>query len=198
MFMYEKRLPPQRGVSTLAVVGIVGLVAVGLIGSYISYANYGNRTEVAIKAKYADNENVYAQGTQKVVELAQVPTMYVADLEKIVRAAIQGRYGENGSQATFQWLKEQNPSLDPGMYTKIQQVIESFRNEFKNAQTQLLDQCRSYETNRGNVWSGLWLNITGYPKMDIEKMCTIVTTDKARQTFETKRDSGIQLRPAGQ
>ena len=175
---------------------VVGVVAVGAIGSYISYANYGNRAEVAIKAKYADNENVYANGTQKVMEIAQVPSMYAADLKTIVTAAIQGRYGENGSQATFQWLKEQNPGLDPAMYTKIQQVIESFRNEFKNAQTALLDQCRSYETNRGNVWSGFWLNLAGYPKMDIDKMCTIVSTDKARQTFETKRDTGIQLRPA--
>lgn len=175
---------------------VIGVLAIGAIGSYISYANYGNRTEVAIKAKYQDNENVYANGTQKVIEIAQVPSMYVADLKVIVTAAIQGRYGENGSQATFQWLKEQNPGLDPSMYVKIQQVIESFRNEFKNAQTALLDQCRSYETARGNVWSGLWLNITGYPKQDIEKMCTIVTTEKARQTFETKRDTGIQLRPA--
>lgn len=180
----------------IAVAVVMAVVAVGVVGSYVSYANYGNRTEVAIKAKYADNENVYANGTQKVMEIAQVPAMYVADLKVIVTAAIQGRYGENGSQATFQWLKEQNPGLDPSMYIKIQQVIESFRNEFKNAQTVLLDQCRSYETTRGNVWSGLWLRITGYPKMDINKMCTIVTTDTARQTFETKRDAGIQLRPA--
>ena len=82
------------------------------------------------------------------------------------------------------------------MYVKVQQVIEAFRNEFKAAQTTLLDQCRSYETARGNVWSGFWLNLTGYPKMDVAKMCTIVSTDKARQTFETKRDTGVQLRPS--
>jgi hypothetical protein len=95
-----------------------------------------------------------------------------------------------------QWLKESNVTLDPSMYTKIQQVIESFRNQFQNSQTEILDQCRNYETLRGNVWSGLWLKIAGYPKLDINKMCTIVSTDKAAQTFETKRDAGIQLRPA--
>ena len=183
-------------VKTVSIVGAVAVIGLGIVGSYISYANYGNRAEVAIKAKYQDNENIYANGTQKVMEIAQVPSMYAADLKAVFTAAIQGRYGENGSQATFQWLKEQNPQLDSGMYVKIQQVIEAFRNEFKAAQTSLLDQCRSYETNRGNVWSGLWLRIAGYPKMDIDKMCTIVTTDKARQTFETKRDTGIQLRPA--
>lgn len=180
----------------IVVGAISAAIAVGAIGSYITYANYGNRTEVAIKAKYADNENVYANGTQKIIEIAQVPAMMRDDLKEVFTAALQGRYGPDGSQATFQWLKEQNPQLDPGMYRQIQQVMESFRNEFRTAQTGLLDQCRSYETARGNVWSGMWLGFTGYPKMDIEKMCTIVTTDTARQTFETKRDSGIQLRPA--
>lgn len=180
------------GVIAAITVGAVLLVAVP---SYISAANYGNRTENALKAKMEDNENIYANGTQKVMEIAQVPTMYKNDLKEIVTAAIQGRYGENGSQATFQWLKEQNPGLDSAMYVKIQQVIESFRDEFKNAQTQMLDQRRSYENALGYVWQGFWLNMAGYPKIDLSKY-TIVTTDKARQTFETKRDSGIQLRPA--
>lgn len=180
------------GVIAAITVGAVLLVAVP---SYISAANYGNRTENALKAKMEDNENIYANGTQKVMEIAQVPSMYKNDLKEIVTAAIQGRYGENGSQATFQWLKEQNPGLDSAMYVKIQQVIESFRDEFKNAQTQMLDQRRSYENALGYVWQGFWLNMAGYPKIDLSKY-TIVTTDKARQTFETKRDSGIQLRPA--
>ena len=183
-------------VKTLSITAAVAVVVGGVAINYISYANYGNATEVGIKAKYADNENVYANGTQKVMEIAQVPGMYAADLEKVVTAAIQGRYGANGSQATFQWIKEAGLTLDASMYTKIQQVIEAFRNEFQNSQTALLDKCRSYETARGNVWSGMWLKVAGYPKQDIDKMCTIVTTDKARQTFETKRDSGITLRPA--
>lgn len=188
----------QRGLATGAIIGAiaVGFVAVAVIGSYVSAANQGNRLEVAIKAKYADNENVYASGSQKIVEIAQVPAMYVEDITKVTTAAIGGRYGADGSKAVFQMLREQNPQLDSSMYKKIQQVIESFRDEFKNSQTALLDQCRNYETLRGNVWSGFWLNMAGYPKKDIDKMCTIVTTDKARQTFETKRDTGIQLRPA--
>jgi len=188
----------QRGLATGAIIGAiaVGFVAVAVIGSYVSAANQGNRLEVAISAKYQDNENVYASGSQKIVEIAQVPAMYVEDITKVTTAAIGGRYGADGSKAVFQMLREQNPQLDSSMYKKIQQVIESFRDEFKNSQTALLDQCRNYETLRGNVWSGFWLNLAGYPKKDITKMCTIVTTDKARQTFETKRDTGITLRPA--
>ena len=188
----------RGGATTIAIASlvVVGFIGAAIIGSYVTAANTGNRLEVAISAKYQDNENVYASGSRKIVEIAQVPEMYVADVTKVTTAAIGGRYGADGSKAVFQMLREQNPQLDPGMYKKIQQVIESFRDEFKNSQTALLDQCRNYETLRGNVWSGFWLNIAGYPKKDINKMCTIVTTDKAREAFETKRDSGIQLRPA--
>ena len=187
----------QRGaisgmlIGLLTVIGIVAVIAF----SFISYFNYGNRVEQQIEAKYKDNENVYAQGTQKVMEVAQVPSMYRDDLEKIVKAAIQGRYGPNGSQATFQWLQEQNPALDAGMYVKIQQVIESFRNEFKQSQTSLLDMCRSYKTTLGAFPGNLFMSMAGYPKINLQEKCEIVTTDQARQTFETKRDGGIQLRP---
>lgn len=185
-------------VTTIAAAAVVAVVGLAVVGSYISAANYGVEAEAGIKAKYRDNENIYAQGTQKVIEIAQVPDMYAADLKEVVKAAIQGRYGENGSQATFQWLKEQNPSLDSSMYKKIQQVIESFRDEFKNAQTGLLDRCQTYEKQRGYVWSGFWLRMAGYPKQDIEKMCMPISTNKARQTFDSGIDTGIQLRkPAG-
>lgn len=187
----------QRGAVSGTIIAIIAVALIAMISipSYISAANYGNRTEAALKARLEDNENIYANGTQKVMEIAQVPSMYAADLQKIVTAAIQGRYGENGSQATFQWLQEQNPQLDSSMYKKIQQVIEAFRNEFQTGQTTLIDQKRSYETALGNVWQGFWLARAGYPKINLADF-KIVTTDKARQTFETKRDSGIQLRPA--
>lgn len=186
----------ERGAALVVSLVVIGVLVLGVIASYITHANLGNRLEVAIKARVTDNENVYANGTQKILEIAQVPAMYADDVKKVTREAISGRYGAEGSKAVFQMLTEQNPQLDPGMYKQIQQAIESFRNEFKNSQTVLTEQCRNYETARGNVWSGFWLSVAGYPKVDISSLCTIVTTEKARQTFDTKRDSGVQLRPA--
>ena len=179
----------------IAVVVTIAAIGTGTMGSYISAANYGNRTERALMAKVDDNQNIYANGTQKVMEIAQVPAMYKNDLKEIVSASIQGRYGPNGSQAVFQMLKEQNPTLDPAMYKKIQQTIESFRNEFQQGQKEMLDMRRSYETSLGNVWQGMWLGFAGYPKVSM-KSFDIVTTDKAAETFKTKRDSGIQLNQA--
>ncbi len=187
----------QHGKISGALIGLVVLLLLIVLAaaSYISASNYGVRTENALRAKVENNENIYAQGTQKVLEIAQVPAMFRDDLAKIVTAAIQGRYGNNGSQATFQWIQEQNPTIDPGMYVKIQQTVEAFRNEFQNNQTQMLQMRATYENALGYFWQGMWLRIAGYPKIDLSKY-VIVTTDTARQTFETHRDQGIQLRPA--
>lgn len=187
----------QTGAISGALIALIILILLAIIAipSYISAANWGNRTEQALLAKVENNENIYANGTQKVIEIAQVPSMYAADISKITKEAISGRYGADGSKAVFQMLKEQNPQLDASMYKKIQQVIEAFRNEFQQNQTEMIDMKRAYVTALGNVWQGMWLKFAGYPKTDLSKFA-IVTTDKAAETFRTHRDSGIQLRPA--
>ena len=187
----------SRGFSTVAMLASLGVVLVlvlSIVTSYVGAANFGNATEMRLKAKVENNENIYAQGTQKIIEIAQVPQMYVDDITKVTAAAIGGRYGADGSKAVFQMLKEQNPQLDASMYKKIQQVIESFRDEFKNSQTEMLDIRRSYETALGTVWQGLWLRTAGYPKLDLSKY-VIVSTDTAATAFKTHRDTGIVLRP---
>ena len=112
-----------------------------------------------------------------------------------MKADIQGRYGPNGSQATFQWLNERQIPIDQSMYKAIQQQIVAFRGKFEIAQREMIDQRRSYETALGTFPKSIFLSLAGYPKIDLSKY-VIVTTEKARQTFETKRDTGIQLRPA--
>lgn len=172
------------------IVALVGLVA----ASYISAYNTGNRMEQAIKATHENNKNVLSQYGQKVLEAAQVPEMMRDDLIAVVKAAVEGRYGEKGSQATFQWIQEQNPTVDPGLYQKVQQIIESGRTEFQNSQTRLIDQKRAYETALGSFWQGMWMGIAGYPKIDLE-VYKIVTTGRAESAFESGReDAPLKLR----
>ena len=188
----------ERGNGTVIALVVLAILGVFLVMSYISAANFGNRTEMTLKAKMEDNENIYANGTQAIMEIAQVPAMYKNDLLEIVKADIQGRYGPNGSQATFQFLNERQIPIDASMYKAIQQQILAFRGKFEIAQREMLDQRRAYETALGTFPRSIFLSMAGYPRLDLSKY-TIVTTDKARQTFETKRDSGVQLpglRPA--
>ena len=189
----------QRGVAGYVFLGILAAVSFTLVASYITNANYGNRAERQIEATWEDNENILAQYSLKVMEVAQVPAMYKADVIEIYGAALEGRYGENGSQAMFQFLKEQNPQIDASLYTNIQQAMEAGRNEFRVAQTRLVDQKRVYVTNLGYVWKGFWLQTAGYPTLNVGFQGAaddfeIITSEYAIDAFETGVDKGITLR----
>lgn len=178
---------------TLSFVAVLVIAAITIIGAYVSNANYGNRAEKELQAVYDNNKQILGQYTLKVQEAASVPAMYREDLSKVMNEALNARYGKDGSKAVFQWIKEQNIPFDSSMYTKIQQIVEAGRNEFQAAQTRLLDVKRVYETNLGYVWKGFWLNLAGYPKVDLSTFKT-VTTESAEKAFKTGTDTPIKLR----
>ena len=189
----------QKGVAGWVFLGVVAAVALVIVGSYVTNANYGNRAEQTLRATWEDNENVLAQYSLKIGEIAQVPAMYRDDIKEIYADVLKGRYGENGSQAMFQFLKEQNPQIDASLYTNIQQAMEAGRNEFRVAQTRLVDQKRVYVTNLGYVWKGFWLETAGYPTLNVGFQggaddFEIITSEYAIDAFETGVDQGITLR----
>lgn len=175
----------------LSVALLVGVLAVT---SYIQYANYGHATETALKTKMDDNRQLLGKHSTQIGEMAQVNTMYRDDLAKVYSDALEGRYGENGSGAIMQWIQEQNPNMDSALYTRLSQKIEANRDEFANEQRILLDQKRAYETQLGLVWSGFWLRLTGYPKVNLEDI-KVISSTHSNKAFETGVDDGIQLRP---
>lgn len=173
---------------------LVGLVAVVgiVVVSYISAYNTGNRLEQGIKATYTNNQNVLSSYSNKVAEAAQIPAMQRDDLTQVVTAALDARYGEEGSQAMFQWIQEQNPQIDSSVYTTLQQIIEAGRNDFERAQTQLIDKKRVYETQLGMFWKGTMLRVAGYPKIDLDEY-KIVVNSSTQETFRTGIDNAIQI-----
>ena len=177
----------------LCSVGFVAAVVATMFFYYVGVHNYAVSAEKEIVAAWEDNEQTLGQYTLKIQEMAQVPTMYKDDLKEVYTAAISGRYGEDGSQAMFQWLKEQNPNFDASMYTKLQQVMEAGRNEFKVKQTALIDRKRSYETNLDFFLKGRVLAFGGFPKIDLDDYKAI-TSRAAKTTFETGIDEGIKVR----
>lgn len=177
-----------------AIFGVIGVLIAVVVGSYVSAYNYGNTAENELKAIKENNQNILAQYTQKVQEAAQVPSMMKDDVKEIVTAALSGRYGADGSKAVFQFIKEQNPTVDPQLYRKIQQIIEAGRDEFKVSQTRLIDAKRAYSTNLGYLWKGMWMRIAGYPKINLDDF-KAVTNDYAAKAFATgKEDGPIKLR----
>lgn len=174
--------------------GVSGLlIAVLAISSVIGINNNMVAQEAALSAQYKQNQNNYDNMVKKVVEVAQVPEMATADLEKLTKAAISGRYGENGSKAVFQFIQEQNPTVSSELYTKIQQVIEAGRNSFEAEQKVLLDKKRVYETTLNTFPSGTVARILGFPKIDLSKI-DIVTSAETEEAFATKKAAPIKLR----
>lgn len=179
-----------------ATVGIIAVIVAfaALIGlSYVSAYNTGNRLEAGIRATYENNQNILAQYSNAVAEAAQVPAMQRDDLSKVITDALNARYGENGAQAVFQAIQEQNPQIDSAVYTKIQQIIQAGRKDFEVGQTRLVDQKQVYETALGSFWKGTWMRVAGYPKIDLDDYA-VVTNARTDAAFETKREEPIKIR----
>ena len=173
----------------LVIVGFIGFIGI----SYVSAYNTGNRLENQIVATYEDNKNVLAQYSNRIAEAAQIPAMQRDDLTKVVTAALDARYGEEGSKAMFQWIQEQNPQIDSTVYTQLQRMIESGRIDFANAQTRLIDQKRVYNVALGSFWKGTWMRVAGYPKINLDDY-KIVINARTENAFETGKEEAIQLR----
>jgi hypothetical protein len=171
------------------VVGLVGLVFM----SYVSAYNTANRLENQIVATFEDNKNVLAQYSNRIAEAAQIPAMQRDDLTAVVTAALDARYGEEGSKAMFQFIQEQNPTIDSTVYTQLQRMIEAGRIDFASAQTRLIDQKRVYETALGSFWQGMWMRVAGFPKINLDDY-KIVTNSHTENAFSTGTEEPIKLR----
>jgi len=177
-----------------SILGFFPFLGIILFISYTSSYNYGNRMDNKIQSQYKNMENVLAQYSQKVREVAQVPGIYKDDLKEIVNASMSGRYGKDGSKAVFQFLKEHNQTLDSSMYVKIQQIMEAGRNDFQFENTKLIDMTNEYKIAIGSFYQGFWLRIAGFPKIDLEKYKPI-SNSYAKDTFEKGYEDGpIKLR----
>lgn len=180
-----------------AVTGIgVGLIAFAIVGvvSVIGIYNTCVRHEADIKAQYSENQNNYDKLFKTVAETAQVPTAYANDLKDLYTTTTATRYGQGGSKAVFQFIKEHNPTLDSSLYKQVQQVIESGRIDFESKQASLIDRKRVYESQVINTAvTGFVAKVLGFPRIDLTKF-DIVTSAHTTSTFETKQSEPFKIR----
>lgn len=189
------------GLAVLAVVGLSLIIGVLFVLGYFGFTNDANHYETDIAATYQNNKNIYDNGWKQVKETAQVPDMYIADMQKVWQSALTGRYGEKGSQAVMQFIKESNPNVDSKLYAKVQQTIESFRNDFASNQTKLISQKQAYGVFLySNTSSRFYSTIAQYPK---KKMgvpdgspddYAILTSGKTEDDFKSKKADELKLR----
>lgn len=163
-----------------------------VVGTVISVNNECVLQEKGIQGQYAQNKNNYDNFYKKVKEVAKVPEKYSAEFKQIYDGIMKGRYGEKGSEAMVQWIQENNPVFDPGLYHKLAQVIESGRNNFEFNQKILIDRKRNYETYIGQFPNSFISRFLGYPKIDLKEY-DIVTSAVTEKVFETKQSDPIDF-----
>lgn len=181
--------------AVLITLGVLGAIIGLAIMVFVSANNTANAFDQKVKYEHANNRQILATYGNKMADASQVTDMARDDIVKISKAAIEGRYGAEGSKAVFQAIQEQNPSVDPELYRKLQQMVEAGRTEFQNSQTRLLDIKRSYETALGSFPQGFIMKALGFPKVPLDTY-NIVTSERSDKAFQTGQEGPLQLRPA--
>ena len=180
-------------IGLLAASAFVVVVTLSLTFGYIDFGNDANRQENGIVAAYTNNKNIYDNGWKTVVEKAQVPKEYTAQLKDLFTSALTSRYGADGSKAMLQFIKEQNPTIDPGLFKEIQQSIEIFHADFNQSQVELVSRKQEYQNLYTATTSGRFYNmIAHYPHIDMSKY-DIVTSAKTQQDFDTKQAGPLDV-----
>lgn len=181
----------------MVIVGtLVALVVFGasVLGYGVSTYNGAIKTENTIVAQYEQNQNNLSQYSNKIMEMVQVPEMYKNDYKDVVTSALQGRYGDGGSKATFQWLKEHDINFDSSLYGKIQDAMTIGRDKFENEQKKLIDKQRAYADMCQTVPKGLVLGMFGFPTDKLDDI-KIVKSGYSNDAFESGQENGLKLKP---
>ena len=194
----QEKKKMSAGVIVAIVFGIIFTLIAVVVGigvmAYVGAANKGNQMENQIDNLRQLSASNLSNLAMSIQEQAQVPEMATDHLKQIIEAQMSGRYGADGSKAVFQFLKEQNLQVDQRMYLNIQATMSGGRKEFEITQNRLMSTCRAYKNEVGNVWSGFWLRLAGYPKANLAVICRAVTDSKTDAAFETGQQTKISLK----
>lgn len=178
----------------LGIIVVAILASFGACGKIYITVKTARGHEIYIKNAVKADELSHSKMTTTLMEVSQVPKMMKDDLKEVVRATMEGRYGDDGSNAMFQWIKEQNPSVDSSLYTKIQQLVEANRTDFMVSQKTRLDKIQQYESMLADPFDEMILSFLGYPRIDLEEYKNLATTQKSKDVIETGVDEVIDLR----
>ena len=210
-----------RKYKTPLIIVFVLLVIAIVLASFFGYVN-GTRNdgiakEAALTAQYSSNQVTLATYINQFDESLSISDRAANKVNDIILNAVQGRYKDTsatpGSGGLFSAIQEAYPNLTAttASYSKVQDLVESGRNSFKDDQNTLLDRIRDYNTWRksGLIRSAV-VNSLGFPSDDLvaktgnetlhgqaalDKMSTVITNAGSLQAYQSGQ-SGPLITPS--
>lgn len=124
--------------------GIVALFVLVVFLMNISYNNTAERIRTDVEAQYKKIETDYEKMSRVILQQAGIVNKYSNDFKEIYKGMMTGRYGQDGSKAMWQWIKEQNPQIDASLYSKLMVTVEAQRTTFSRKQEQVASMVAEY------------------------------------------------------
>lgn len=141
---------------------IWALAAVAILATFTFFSYVSkNDKEVTMREQIVTQQSVCGANFDKMFKtisgIAQVSTQYMTQskeaFKEIYTPLIEGRYQDkngNQEQVLMKWIQESNPQFDMAaakdLYIKVQQAVETCRNEFFNEQKKLLAYHQAHST----------------------------------------------------
>lgn len=203
----------SKSAKQLIIWGAVALVAIIAAVSIFGFINgtrdEGIRKTSALEGQYMDNQNELSSYILKFNESLGIADRQNTKLNEVLLDAVKGRYDNDGSLnpgtggQLFSAITEAYPDLSANSeaYMKVQDLIVSGRDAYKNKQTKLLDMVRDYDVwlqsdflkssvikNLGFPDDYLEVKVDGKPLRGqdaLDQIASIVLTEDAKEAYET-------------
>lgn len=191
----------QKGSAGIIALGVIGLIVAVLVMGVVWAIGLKNefvRLESDITASHQGRQANLSQYTLRIMEMAKVPKMQRDDLKATIEAQIKSRYGQDGSKAVFQVLKENNVAVTPELYTNIQKEISGGRKDYEQNEKRLIEAkriaCNRIQTSPGDIV----LRAFGYPTLHFgcrgdKDDYPVILSESSKDTFETGVDKGVSF-----
>lgn len=179
-------------VKWFVVVGVCFAILAGVFGTYTSAHDTNVQYMADIKRLNKGSESELSNYTLKIKEMAQVPSMYTRDLQKVVKTYFDGKNDKQAQNAVFAFMQERVPNFNPKMYEMLMVTMNAGRDAFNNAQKRKVDVCQNHEAFRNKFTNSLFLG-EFKPDAEYEKMCRVVSDATTRNAFETGIQEEVKL-----
>lgn len=177
-----------------SIVALLLIAGLSLFATYQSVHDNAISWEATLEKKNGETEAVLSRVTVSVQQTAGVVEIYASDVKDAIKAAVEGRYGKDGSKAVFQMIQEKNPTVSDKLYLKLADLIGGGQKEVQIIQTQKLEVCASYKKELGYLIRGGILRFQGFPKADLVLQCRVISDSATRGAMETGLQQPIKLR----